>query len=129
MIPIGSDLDQKIAATERSIEHQKQRVLAHAGMLERAVRRELTSPAALLFAAGVGFALGRITEGTRAPGRTRLARIWTSISGGVKAALNMVQTPSLVWLARWFGTERADVGAAKPTASDEPTGNEPTGRL
>ena len=72
------DLDQQIAAAERSIEQRTQRVLADARLLKRAVRGELTSPASLLFAAGVGFTLGRITESTRALGQTRLARIWTS---------------------------------------------------
>jgi len=109
------DLDEQIAAAERSIEEHKQRVLADAKLLKRAARRELTSPAALLLAAGIGFALGRITEGTRTPGQTRLARVWIALSSSVKTALRLVQTPSLVWLARWLGTERGDPGPATRT--------------
>ena len=113
------DLDEQIAAAERSIEEHKQRVLADAKLLKRAARRELTSPAALLLAAGVGFALGRITESAQAPGQSRSARIWMSISGGVKAALSVVRTPGLVWLARLVGIERSGHGAAQPTPADE----------
>jgi hypothetical protein len=111
----GPDLDQQIAAAERSIEQRTQRLLADAKLLKRAARRELTSPALLLFAAGVGFTLGRITEGRRAPGQTRLARVWIAVSSSVRTALRLVQTPSLVWLARWLGTERGDPGPANPT--------------
>jgi hypothetical protein len=110
------DLDEQIAAAQRRIEEHKQRMLADAKLLKRAARRELTSPAALLLAAGVGFALGRITESAQAPGQSRSARIWMSTSGGVKAALRVVRTPGLVWLARWLGTERAGPDIAGPDA-------------
>jgi hypothetical protein len=119
MSTLDSDLDEQVAAAERRIEQRRRRVLADTRLLKRAARRELTSPPALLFAAGVGFALGRITERARAPGQTRLSRIAASIASATKAALSVVQTPSVVWLARWFGTERSAHEDAQTSVADE----------
>ena len=74
-------------------------MLADAKLLKRA-RETGAHPTggALCWAAGVGFALGRITESAQAFRHTQPARIWMSTSGGVKAALSVVRTPGLVWL-------------------------------
>ena len=104
MIPADRDLDDEITATELRIHQRALRVLARGGRVGTALQRSLTSPAALLLAAGIGFAIGRITDGNNAAGHSRLARAWFSISQGVSGALAVVRAPTFVWLARLLGT-------------------------
>jgi len=103
VIPIGPNLDEQIAAAELRIKARKQRLAGEAQLLRAAAKHQLTSPSALLLAVGIGFVVGRVTEGPRVPGQSRLGRIWSSVSDSVKAALNVMQTPSLMWLARLLG--------------------------
>ena len=118
MIGIGLDLDEQIAAAELRIKARKQRLASEAQLLRTAAKHQLTSPSALLLAVGVGFVVGRVTESAGAPGESRLRRIWTSISDSVKAALGVMQTPGLLWLARLFGhsprSASADVAVDSP---------------
>jgi hypothetical protein len=115
---IGLDLDEAIAAAELRIKAREQRLAGAAQSLRTAAKHQLTSPSALLLAIGVGFAIGRVTEGTRAPGQSRLRRIWSSVSESVKAALSVMHTPSLIWLARLFG--RSSASTAGDDAADRP---------
>jgi hypothetical protein len=108
----GAGLEEDIAAAELRIHRRKQLLLAETEKAKAAVRSNVTSPSALLLAVGVGFTAGRITEGERRPGQSRLSRIWTAISGGVRAALQVVRAPTLVWLVRLFGTGKPDRSAA-----------------
>jgi hypothetical protein len=103
VIRIVLDLDEQIAAAELRIKARKQRLVSGAQLLRTAAKHQLTSPSTLLLALGVGFVIGRVTESTEAPGQSRLRRIWSSVSESVKAALSVMQTPSLMWLARLFG--------------------------
>jgi len=107
------DLDEQIAAAELRINARKQRLASGAQLLRRAARHQLTSPSTLLLALGLGFVIGRVTEGARAPGQSRLRRIWSSVSDSVKAALSVMQTPSVLWVARLFGH------SSESTPSDE----------
>ena len=118
MIPIGPDLDEQIAAAELRIKARKQKLAGEAQVLRVAAKHQLTSPSALLMAVGVGFVVGRVTESARAPGQSRLRRIWSSVSDSVKAALNVMQTPSLMWLARLFG--RSSGSTPSEDAVDRP---------
>ena len=108
----GAHLEQDIAAAELRIHRRKRLLLAEAERAKSALRSSITSPSTLLLAVGVGFTLGRITEGERRPGQSRLSKIWLAVSGGVRAALQVVRMPSLIWLARFFGTGRPDRSAA-----------------
>ena len=108
MIPIDRDLDEEIATVELRIHQRTLRVLAKGRRVGTALQRGLTSPQVLLLAAGIGFAIGRITEGNGVPGRTRLSRAWFSISQSVKAALAVVRAPAFLWLARLFGDQRPE---------------------
>jgi hypothetical protein len=103
VIRIVLDLDEQIAAAELRIKARKQRLASEAQLLRTAAKHQLTSPSTLLLALGVGFVIGRVTEGARAPGQSRVRRIWSSVSESVKAALSVMQTPGLMWLARLFG--------------------------
>ena len=114
MMRIGPDLDEQIAAAELRIKARKQRLASEAQLLRMAAKRELTSPPALLLAIGVGFVVGRVTEGARAPGQSRLRRIWSSISESIKAALSVMQTPSLMWLARLVGRNSGSTPGEHP---------------
>jgi len=108
----GARMEEDIAAAELRIHRRKRLLLAEAERAKAALRSSITSPSALLLAVGVGFTVGRITEGERRPGQSRLSRIWTAISGGVRAALQVVRAPTLVWLVRLFGTGKPDRSAA-----------------
>jgi len=108
----GARLEEDIAAAELRIHRRKRLLLAEAERAKAAFGSSLTSPSALLFAVGVGFTVGRITEGERRPGQSRLSRIWTAISGGVSAALQVMRAPSLIWLARLFGSSKPERSAA-----------------
>jgi hypothetical protein len=110
MIALDQDLNEEIASVELRIHRRKVRVIAKGRRLGRALQRSLTSPAVLLLAAGTGFAIGRITEGNGAPGRTRLARAWFSISQGVRAAVAIVRAPVVIWLWRLFCAQRPAQG-------------------
>ena len=103
MSEFGARLEEDIATAELRIHRRKRLLLAEAERARLALRSSVTSPSALLLAVGVGFTLGRITEGERRPGQSRLSRIWHGVSGSVRAALHLTRTPSLVWLARLFG--------------------------
>lgn len=108
MIPLDRDLDEEITTVELRIHRRTLRVIAKGRGIGTALQRSLTSPAALLLAAGTGFAIGRITEANGVTGRTRLSRAWFSMAQGVRAALAIVRAPTFVWLARLFGAQRAE---------------------
>jgi hypothetical protein len=108
MIPIDRDLDEEITTVELRIHQRTVRAIATGRRVGTVLQRSLTSPAVLLFAAGIGFTIGRMTEGNGAPGRSRLARALFSISQGVRAALAVVRAPTFVWLARVLGAERSE---------------------
>jgi hypothetical protein len=112
VIRIGRDLDEQIASVELRIKARERRLAGVAELLRTAARHQLTSPSVLLFAVGAGFVVGRVTEGARAPGQSRLHRIWTSLSDSVRAALGVMQTPGLMWLARLFGRSAASTHTA-----------------
>jgi hypothetical protein len=112
------DLDEQIAAAELRIKARKQRLAGEAQLLRTAAKHQLTSPSTLLLALGVGFVIGRVTESAQAPGQSRLRRIWSSVSESVKAALSVMQTPSLMWLARLFG--RGSGSTSSEDAVDRP---------
>jgi hypothetical protein len=108
MIPLDRDLDEEITTVELRIHRRTLRVIAKGRRIGTALQRGLTSPAALLLAAGTGFAIGRITEGNGVPGRTRLSRAWFSIAQGVRGALAIARAPIFVWLVRWVGAQRPE---------------------
>jgi hypothetical protein len=127
MIPIDRDLQEEIRTLELRIRQRTLRVVAKARRAGEALQRGLTSPAVLLLAAGIGFAIGRITEGNSASGQTRLARAWVSIYQGIRAALAVVRAPPFVWLARLFGTHQQQPDESqRPPA---PSRNGANGRL
>lgn len=105
MIPIDRGLHEEITTVELRIHQRTLRVIAKGHRIGTVVQRSLTSPTVLLLAAGAGFAIGKITEGNRAPGETRPSRAWFTVSQGVKAALAIVRAPAFVWLARLFRTQ------------------------
>lgn len=57
-----ASLMAQITDTERKILDQRRSVRLHASMLDRNIRKRLTSPAMLLLAAGVGFIAGKLTK-------------------------------------------------------------------
>jgi hypothetical protein len=99
---ISKNLDDKIAATERSIATRRVDVLSNVGKIVTVLHRALGSPAMMLLALGVGFTIGRITEGERSKRTSRTARAWQGLIGGVRAGLKVIRAPTTVWLARLF---------------------------
>ena len=57
-----ASLMTQITDTERKILDQRWSVRLRASMLNRSIRRRLTSPTMLLLAAGVGFITGKLTK-------------------------------------------------------------------
>ena len=110
------DLEEDIAAAEFRIQRRKELLLAEVDKARTALRSSVTSPSALLLAVGIGFTLGRITQGERGPGQSRLSKAWLAVSGGVKTAAQLVRAPSLVWIASLLGTAKpkSDVQPATP---------------
>jgi len=115
---IGLELDEEIAATVVRIKARKQQIAGAAQILRAAARHQLTAPSTLLLAVGVGFVVGRVTERARAPGQSRLRRIWNTISESAEAALGVMQAPSLRWLLQLFG--RSSGSASAQDAGDRP---------
>lgn len=119
MSEFGTRLDADISAAELRIQQRKRLLHTEAERAQAALRSTVTSPSALLLAVGAGFTIGKLTEGQRAPGESRLARIWTAVSGGVGAALQVVRAPSLIWLAGLFGS-RPEPEGEPPASPDLP---------
>ena len=112
-----ADLNGQIAATELRIKARKQRMTNELLALRETARNGLTSPSTLLFAAGAGFVLGRITDRARAPGESRLSRTRIAVSDAVKGALGLLQTPAFLWIARLFGNRDGAADRAQGAAS------------
>ena len=56
---IGSEaLEGQIMRAELQFQHRRRRISTSAAKLEQSIRRQLTSPAALLLAGGLGFVVG-----------------------------------------------------------------------
>jgi hypothetical protein len=107
------NLDEEIATIELRINQRKRLIATDVDQVTVALRNGVTSRTALLVAAGIGFALGRITDGKAAPaGRARAGRL-LSIVEGVRVALKLIRTPALVWAARLFDARHSAGGASK----------------
>jgi hypothetical protein len=115
---IGPDLDEEIAEVELRIQQRTDRIQRKASEVAGVLRDNLTSPAILLLATGVGFALGTFTGGDQPRGQTRLERAFASVYRSVQAALQIVRAPTLVWLARLLGNQRKDGPPSPPNRRD-----------
>src|SRR5262249_39840858 len=97
---------------------QRKRLLATevdavSSALRDKLRDNATSSTALLVAIGVGFALGRVSDGKAAPpGQARAGQRLLSAVDAVRAALKLIRTPTLIWVARLFGARHAADGAS-----------------
>ena len=120
MILADLSLDEEITAIELRISQRKRLIATDVDEVGSALRNGVTSRTALLLAVGLGFAVGRMTDGKAAPpGQARAGRL-LSIVEGVRAALKV--TPTLVWAARLFGARHP---AADASGSHRPERQRP----
>ena len=112
MIFADLNLDEEIATVELRISQRRRRAAAEVDGVASALRSGVTSPTALLLAIGIGFGLGRMTNGKIAPAGHARAGRFLSIFEGVRAALKVIRTPALVWATRLFAARRSAGGAS-----------------
>ena len=112
------NLDAEIATVGLRIGQRKRLIAAEVEGVASALRDNVTSSTALLVAIGVGFALGRVSDGKAAqPGQARAGQRLLSVVDAVRAALKVIRTPTLIWAARLLGMRHAPGGA--PAARPE----------
>jgi hypothetical protein len=118
---IRQSLSQQIKAAERDVLHQQRRVTVSTDHLVQCIHRQLTAPASLLMAGGVGFIMGELTrrQTTRTssagdqPQATGITRWQTALNlaGSVRALYTALP---VAWLVRIYRQARSTNQATKP---------------
>lgn len=111
------NLDEELDAVGLRIRQRKTLIAAEIDGVASALRDNVTSSTALLVAVGVGFALGKVSDGKAArPGQARAGQRLLSVVDAVRAALKVIRTPTLIWAARLLGIRHpaGGVPAAAP---------------
>ena len=126
MIFADLKLDEEIAAIELRISQRKRLIATDVDKAASALRNGVTSPTALLLAVGIGFVLGRMTDGKIAPaGQARAGRL-LSIVEGARAASKLIGTPTLVWAARLFSARHPAADASGSHRPERQTPRNPS---
>lgn len=104
-------LRTQIGDAERELLNRQRRVEVSTDTLVRNIHREVTAPATLLLAVGIGFILGELTQ--RQSTRTRVAAI--TETSPLKTALNLMTSIHtlytalpLAWLLKSFHQQAQD---------------------
>ncbi len=102
-------LRAQIRAAERELLNREQRVGVRTAILVRNVHQQMTAPATLLLAGGIGFILGELTRRQTTQSRGAAGKLRTTETTPLRTALNLMTSIHtlytalpLAWLIRSF---------------------------
>lgn len=91
-------LANQIRDAERRVSNRQRSVGVHAATLARQVRQQMTAPASLLLAGGVGFILGELTR-CQAPAQGGTAQPHAAAATPVRTTLTLITTAHTLYMA------------------------------
>jgi len=102
-------LRAQIRAAERELMNRQQRVGVRTATLVRNIHQQVTAPATLLLAGGIGFILGELTQRQSAKSRSAAGKLRTTETTPLRTALNLMTSIHtlytalpLAWLMKSF---------------------------
>jgi len=102
-------LKAQIRAAERELMNRQQRVGVRTATLVRNIHQQVTAPATLLLAGGIGFILGELTQRQSAKSRSAAGKLRTTETTPLRTALNLMTSIHtlytalpLAWLMKSF---------------------------
>ncbi len=109
-------LRTQIKAVERELLNRQQRTGVRTATLVRKIQQQMTAPATLLLAGGIGFILGEFTQRQTAKSRGAADKLRTSETTPLRTALNLITSIHalytalpLAWMMRSFHQQVQDV--------------------
>ncbi len=109
-------LRTQIRAAERALLNRQRRVEVRTGTLVRNIHQQVTAPATLLLAGGIGFILGELTRRQTTKSRAAAGKLRITETTPLRTALNLttsIQTLytalPLAWMMKFFHQQVQDV--------------------
>ena len=109
-------LRAQIRAAERKLLNRQQRVGVRTATLVRNIHQQVTAPATLLLAGGIGFILGELTQRQTAKSHGAADKLGTTKTTPLRTALNLMTSIHtlysalpLAWLMQSFYQQVQDV--------------------
>ena len=112
----SKSLKAQIGAVERKLLNRHQRVGVRTATLVRNIHQQVTAPATLLLAGGIGFILGELTQRQTTKSRGAADKVRTPETTPLRTALNLMTSIHtlysalpLAWLMKSFYQQVQDV--------------------
>ena len=95
----SKSLKAQIGAVERKLLNRHQRVGVRTATLVRKIQQQMTAPATLLLAGGMGFILGELTQRQTAKSRGAADKLRTTKTTPLRTGLNLITSIHTLYTA------------------------------